>query len=69
MYLKSYDFGFCTLCNVPLLPDVFLEEEYKGQTGAPYKTGRKRWAVNCLYCPVCNKKYTVDDSFDGPWFT
>ena len=58
-------YGYCPICGEPLQPSWFIEEEIN-QSG--WKTGRKRRALNYLYCDNCDHKETVDDSFDGPWY-
>ncbi len=61
-------YGDCPECGYPLTPVWFTEEEYKTTPfGSQYKTGRKRRAVDYLFCDVCWKKHCVDDSFDGAW--
>lgn len=62
------DFGLCPYCGSPLEAVWFTEDEYKiSSSGAPYKTGRTRRAVDYLFCEPCGKKQCVDDSFDGEW--
>ena len=69
--MKPFDnkYGYCPECGAELAPVHFIEEEYKinPYNYAPYKTGRKRWAVSHLVCTRCLKNQCVDDSFDGPW--
>ena len=62
--------GVCPNCGTALLPDMFIEEEtvVDPRYHTLYKTGRRRTACNCLYCPMCGKKETVDDEYlAGPW--
>lgn len=63
------DFGECNKCGVKLKPIYFIEEEEKLYEGTYIKTGRVRKAVDYLICPYCLDKFTVDDSFDGPWIS
>ena len=60
-------FGECFECGAPLKAEWFIEEEYSTEYGIQHRTGRKRRAVDYLYCPCCGKKFCVDDSFDMPW--
>lgn len=61
-------YGVCEKCHTNLVAVWFTEEETAvSREGFRYSTGRKRRAVNYLYCPECFAKYCVDDSFDGPW--
>lgn len=60
-------FGCCPECGYPLEAVWFTEEEYKVICGTMCKTGRKRKAVDYLFCEVCEKKQCVDDTFDGAW--
>lgn len=62
-YTLDWKYGNCESCNSELLPAWFTQEEVMNG----YKTGRTRQAVDFLVCPVCLKKYIVDDSFDKPW--
>lgn len=55
-------------CGGQLLPVWFIEEETKVVAGALLHTGRKRRAVDHLYCDSCFNRECVDDSFDGPWY-
>ena len=57
--------GNCPDCNVMLRPVWNVEFEYYPKSAC--KTGRKRLIVDYIYCPVCGKNFTVDDTFDGPW--
>lgn len=61
-------FGECSLCGARLEAVWFTEYEYNITDGIIYKTGRKRHAVDYLFCPKCNKKFCVDDSFDSCWY-
>lgn len=66
--MENDDFGLCPYCGYPLSAVWFTEDEVKTSSfGAPYKTGRKRLAVDYLICDVCLKKQCVDDSFDREW--
>lgn len=66
--LMSETFGLCPECGYPLEAVWFIEEEYEiTQFTYMYRTGRKRRAVDYLFCEVCKKKQCVDDTFDGPW--
>ena len=62
--MANISYGICTLCDAPLIPIRFVEDEY---SASHIKTGRKRIAVSHLECSYCGKHYTVDDTFDGPW--
>jgi len=57
-------YGNCCICETPLEPIWFTEEEY---TKEHSKTGRKRTACSHLACPNCFHVEAVDDTFDGPW--
>lgn len=62
------EYGNCPICREPLEPEYFIEKEYKiTQDGIQYYTGRIRYAVDYLICPMCFTKQCVDDTFDGPW--
>lgn len=60
-------YGQCE-CGGTLHPIFFTEEETVVQHGVMCRTGRKRRAVSCLVCEECLRSYTVDDTFDGPWY-
>ena len=60
-------YGQCE-CGGALYPIFFTEEETVVQHGVMCRTGRKRRAVSCLVCEECLRSYTVDDTFDGPWY-
>ena len=60
------DYGKCD-CGEKLVPIWYVEEETEMIYGTPHKTGRKRNAVNYLFCESCGEKHCVDDSFDGYW--
>lgn len=64
--MNDVDFGKCCECGTSLEANWFKDIEFKPKSNIP--TGRRRWAVNYLYCPKCFKKFPVDDSFDGKWF-
>jgi hypothetical protein len=61
------NYGECEKCGAALEPEFFTEIEYNTSNGIMYPTGRKRRAVNVLYCPNCFIRVTVDDNFDGAW--
>lgn len=61
-------FGECAFCGAHLEAVWFTEYEYNTTDGITYKTGRKRHAVDYLFCPECNKKFCIDDSFDSCWY-
>ena len=63
----EFDYGYCPKCDAALEPIGFKDIEFEPKSNIP--TGRVKWAVNYLQCPYCLKKFTVDDSFDGEWFT
>lgn len=60
-------YGSCTRCGNALIPIWFEEREIKITKGALIETGRKRTACSHLECPVCSRKESVDDTFDGRW--
>ncbi len=61
------DFGKCEVCEGKLKPTgYFKEKEY--DVGGKL-TGRVKNSLNSLECPKCFKKFAVDDTFDGEWYT
>lgn len=64
---QTKQFGTCKCC-APLVPAYFIEEERVLINGVWLETGRKRYAIDYLYCPQCGIKYPVDDSADGSWW-
>ena len=61
----TWKFGYCD-CGSGLYPEWFEEKEYSSISHTP--TGRVRNAVSCLYCPICDKRFCIDDTFDGAWY-
>lgn len=61
-------YGSCNSCKSKLEPVWFIEEERKTVGGTLIKTGRERRACSHLVC-ACGKEFTVDDTFDGPWYS
>lgn len=65
--MKNINYNFddkCQICDKVLIPYTFIDKEYVKNI----PTGRIRYAVSHLYCPMCGKKVCVDDSLDGIWF-
>ena len=67
----STRYGECSYCGAALEPVWFTEYEYEslriGSHTTYVRTGRKRHNVDFLECPVCGKRYVVDDSFATQW--
>lgn len=60
------DYGKCE-CGCDLVVGEYgIEEEFNPKSNTP--TGRVRSIVGYLICPMCLKKFVVDDSFDGNWY-
>ena len=61
----------CSYCGASLDPVWFTEHEYEsikiGSITTAVRTGRKRYNIDFLECPVCGKKEIVDDSFATDW--
>ena len=57
----------CSNCKTTTEADWFIEEEYKYIEGCICKTGRVRKNINYFFCPLCFKKFPVDDTFAYPW--
>lgn len=53
----------CSHCGAPMAKKWFTEHEIINGM----RTGRRRQAVDYLYCPNCFRQEPVDDSFDGEW--
>lgn len=56
----------CRHCKCPMQPAIYKEKEYNKNK---IPTGRIKFAVEYLFCPICGETSCVDDSFDGDWFT
>ena len=54
----------CRYCGSPMAKKWFTEyEEING-----VRTGRRRQAVDYLYCLQCFRQEPVDDSMDREWY-
>lgn len=60
---ESTTWVICEMCGTETRPVWFIESEWDGGV----RTGRKRRNISHLECPVCGKRYTIDDSFAGAW--
>ena len=65
--MKYLQYPICERCKTEMVPDWFLEDEFKIIDGSLCKTGRVRRNVNFFYCPCCFDKAPTDDSFASPW--
>lgn len=58
-------YGLCDECNIPLQPgECAILDEKVLSNGYYINTGRQIFTVGYLICPICLKRFVVDDSFD-----